>query len=65
MIGIRKCVSNSCRPTVHFHPLCPENYEELVVQGESGVRLMVILVDEVSRAKLLQYFAWILLPYLK
>lgn len=44
-------------------PLCSVNYNQLVVDGPTGVRLIVLLVDETSKTRLLQHYASIILPY--
>jgi len=51
------------RPTVHLYPLCAENYNRLLVQSKPGVRLLIILVDEDSKSRLLQNYAAVILPY--
>ena len=52
-----------CRPTVHLHPLCAENYDRLLLRSRPGVRLVIILVDEQSKSRLLQHYAAVILPY--
>lgn len=51
------------RPTVHLHPLCAENYDRLLLRSRPGVRLVIILVDEQSKSRLLQNYAAVILPY--
>ena len=51
------------RPVVNLVPLCAVNYNELVVNGPTGVRLIVLLVDEPSKTRLLEHYASIILPY--
>ena len=51
------------RPTVYIHPLCTENFEDMLLRTEPGVRTIVILVDEESRHKLLEQFAAVVHPY--
>jgi len=48
---------------VRLHPLCAENYDRLLVRSKPGVRLLIVLVDEDSKARLLQNYAAVILPY--
>jgi hypothetical protein len=44
------------RPVVNLVPLCWVNYNQLVVNGPTGVLLIVLLVDEPSKTRLLLYY---------
>jgi hypothetical protein len=50
-------------PTVYIHPLCPDNFEDMVLNLDAGVRSIIILVNRSVREKLLQDFATIIHPY--
>lgn len=50
-------------PVVNLYPLCSENFDRLVVNSKAGIRLIVILVDDESKTKLLQQFASVIHQY--
>lgn len=52
-----------CRPVVKLVPLRSVNYNQLVFNGPTGVRLIVLLVDKQSKPRLLKHYRKIILPY--
>ena len=51
--------------TVYMHPFSPENFDRLIIRPESGVRTVMVFVDEASRDILIKRFAHAVFPYSK
>ncbi|ELU18125.1 hypothetical protein CAPTEDRAFT_225634 [Capitella teleta] len=56
-------IKKGVKPTVYIHPVCPESFQQMILNLDPGVRSVIILVNKSVRDKLLQDFATIVHPY--